>query len=385
MQITAKKKRTSSASHVLVLALLSISILLGACDVLRYRPEAVGPEGEIMVVVDSVNWNGPVGDALREQLAPWVKTLPVPERLFSLRRVSITSESFLNTIQKQKNIVFAAPLDEVSPEATFIRSRLDEAALESIMNGRDAVIDRSNLWRRYQQVFYVISATSEGLIRSLEENGDGMRYTFNKIARERTTRDIFSKGRQPEIEQQLLDDHGFAVNAQHDYVIAIDTTNFVWLRRLVSSDSWRSLFVYYVDGASPNSLTPEWIYEARERLTQNWITGNLGGFVAIDFRRDLETENIDFLGRFGYETRGLWHMVGIDDDGEQVDFGMGGAFVNYAFYDEATARIYLIDGMVFAPGYAKREFLRHMETIAHTFRTQQEVELRAGDNTKAGF
>ncbi len=385
MQCISYKTSLKSSNHILGLAFLALSFFLGACETLQYRPEAVGPEGEISVVIDSVNWNGPVGDALRQHLAPWMGTLPTPEPMFTLRRVSITSKSFLTTIQKQKSIVFAAPLNEDTPEATFIRSRLDEAGLESIMNGRNAVIDRRDLWRRYQQVFYVMSATPEGLIHSLEENGDGMRYTFNEIARERTTRDIFDRGRQPEIEQRLMEDHGFAVNAQHDYVIAIDTTNFVWMRRMISSDSWRSLFVYYVDGASPNSLTPEWIYEARERLTQSWITGNLGGFVAIDFRRELETVNIDFLGRFGYETRGLWHMVGLGDDGERVEYGMGGAFVNYAFYDEATKRIYLIDGMVFAPRYKKREFLRHMEAIAHTFRTQKEVEPEAQERAQAGF
>ena len=38
-----------------------------------------------------------------------------------------------------------------------------------------------------------------------------------------------------------------------------------------------------------------------------------------------------------------------------------------------SRRLYLIDGMIFAPNFSKREFLRQMEVIAHTFRTKEEV------------
>ncbi len=65
-------------------------------------------------------------------------------------------------------------------------------------------------------------------------------------------------------------------------------------------------------------------------------------------------------------------MVG-RENGEKIEFGMGGPFLTYTFYDQATGRIYMIDGMVFAPGYSKREFLRQMEVIAHTFRTRAET------------
>jgi len=180
---------------------------------------------------------------------------------------------------------------------------------------------------------------------------------------------MFEKGQQPDIEARIMERHGFAVNVQHDYFVAIDTTDFVWLRRVLS-DTWRSLFIYYEDNADPSDLTPEWIYEKRDALTKKYVQGNMGGYVTIDYRRPLETENINFLDHYGFETRGLWHMVGEDENGDTIPFGMGGGFLTYAFYDQETSRIYLIDGMVFAPGYAKREFLRQMEVIAYTFRSQ---------------
>jgi hypothetical protein len=66
-------------------------------------------------------------------------------------------------------------------------------------------------------------------------------------------------------------------------------------------------------------------------------------------------------------------MVMDGEDGKLLQAGGGGPFVTYSFYDQDSGRIYIIDGMVFAPGFDKREFLRHMEAIAYTFRTQNDV------------
>ena len=352
-----------------ILLLVLGGVVFSGCESIEYRPSAVGMEGEIVVVMDSTNWEGELGDAVREHVAPYLGTLPAPEREFEIRRISINSQKTLESLQKQKNVIFVAPLSEDTPEARFLKSRLDEEATAAIKGGGTSVISKRDLWRKDQQIVYLLGETDSSLVALLAERGDDIRYTFNVITRERVGEDMFKKGRQPKIEADLMRKHGFAVNAQHDYFSAIDSTNFVWLRRVVSSDSWRSLFVYYIEDFNPNSLTPEWVYEARERLTETWIRGNMDGFVSIDFRRELNTENIDFLGHFAYETRGLWHMVGRDPEKGIVEYGMGGPFLNYTFYDESSRRLYMIDWMVFAPGYDKREFLRQMEVISHTFRT----------------
>ena len=90
-------------------------------------------------------------------------------------------------------------------------------------------------------------------------------------------------------------------------------------------------------------------------------------YIAIEdrdlVRRPVETDTVNLAGRFALETRGTWRMTGD---------AMGGPFVSYAFFDEDTGRFYLIDGMIYGPRYTtaeKREFLRQMEAIAYTFRT----------------
>jgi hypothetical protein len=65
--------------HLLSLLALLLTPLLGACGSGGdYRPSATGREGEIIVVMDSMLWRGPVGEAAREQLGPWLGTCTMP-------------------------------------------------------------------------------------------------------------------------------------------------------------------------------------------------------------------------------------------------------------------------------------------------------------------
>lgn len=71
-----------------------------------------------------------------------------------------------------------------------------------------------------------------------------------------------------------------------------------------------------------------------------------------------------------------------EEEGDFVSVGGGGPFVAYAFYDQASDRIYLLHGSVFAPEYDKLKFLRQMEVMANTFRTR--ADQNADTTTVAG-
>ncbi|NND71263.1 MAG: DUF4837 family protein [Rhodothermales bacterium] len=357
------------------------ALFLAGCDDLKYTPTAVGKEGNVVIVADTLLWASPVGAALREEIGYPISTLPAPEPSFGIETFPLIGQASLNRIKAQKNVVIAAALDDSSQVTRLIRSLFAEDALQAVYTSGGATILRNDLWRLSQKVAIVTAPTNEQLIDEIKNAGPEIRSQFNEISRTRTNRDMFKKGRQFEVEERLLNDHGFAVNVQHDFQVAIDTTDFIWLRRILSSESWRSVFVHYVENGNPAEMTPEWIYNTRDSLTQKYVTGNLNGFVEIDRRRPLETENISFNDSFGFETRGLWQMMTYED-GEKRQFGMGGPFVTYTFYDQDSGRIYLVDGMVFAPGYQKREFLRQVEVISYTFRTLDEVETAVTSSTR---
>lgn len=351
--------------------LLGLFFFLMGCGDADFRAEAVGPDAQLTVIMDSMLWKGPVGDAVREHIGTPISTLPSPEASFDLKQFNLQSQRQFEQLKKFKNVVFIAPLSDTTNEAKYLSNILSEEARQAVIDGGSAVVPRDDEWFRRQKVFYIIAPDHEGLISTISEEGANIRYQYDLSIRQRVYRDMFDRGRQHELESRLMRDHQFAVNAQHDFQIAIDTTNFVWLRRILP-DTWRSIFVYYEERASPADLTPEWIYSTRDSLAQLYLQSDKGNWVEVDRRRPLYSEEINFKDRYAYETRGLWHMVG-EEDGDKIQVGMGGPFLTYAFYDQPSGRLYLVDGMVFAPNYPKREFMRHMEVIAYTFRTQEEM------------
>lgn len=343
-----------------------------------YRPRAIGPEGEVTVVMDSSHWTGPVGDSFRETVTPWLETLPQPERYFQIRHMELSSERAFESIQDLKNVVIAAPLSDSSNEANFLRRRLSADAKAAIENGQSAVVSKPNLWRRSQRVFFVTAATPEDLSKVLADQGSEIRSSIESITLQRMEREMYEKARQYDLEDTLMNRHGFAVNVQHDYQLVVDSTTqsrgFVWLRRILAKTR-REFFVYYEENADPSTLSPEWLYATHDSLTREHLRGSVSGFVRIDYRRPLDTEQKNIFDRYGYATRGLWHMVKPSpNEGEFLSVGGGGPFLAYAFYDQSTDRIYLLHGSVFAPDYDKLEFLRQMEVMAKTFRTKREVE-----------
>lgn len=375
--------RSLSVFAAVVAGCLLILVISG-CEG-DYRPRAVGPEGEVTVVMDSTSWQGDVGDAFRTNVAPYVNTLPVPERLFSLRQVNLTNQAAYERVQDQKNIVFVAPLSDTTTEANFMRDRLSQEVRDAVEDGQAIVVPRPNLWRKSQRVFYVTAANTDQLVSALETQSEQIRESFKEITLERMQREMFETDRQYELEDSLMNTHGFAVNVQHDYQIAAQDLEgperTIWLARVLV-DTRRDLIVHYVEDASPSLITPEWIVNTRDSLTRTYIRGSMAGFARIDQRRELDTAEEDFLGRYGYRTNGLWHLVADPDsvelDGdyaedEFVEMGGGGPFVNYTFYDQESGRVYMLDGAVFAPTFDKLQFLRQMKVIARTFRTESEA------------
>ena len=357
-------------------AVLALGLLVG-CEG-DYRPRAIGKEGEVTVVMDSSHWTGSVGAAFREAVTPWLETLPQPERHFEIRHLELSSERTYESIQDLKNVVIAAPLSDSTNEANFLRRRLSDDARQAVLDGQSAVVGKPDLWRRSQRVFFVTAADSASLANVLRKRGETIRSSFSDVTLDRVKRDMYDDARQFALEDSLMQHHGFAVNVQHDYQIAIDTATaergFVWLRRILAKTR-REFFVYYEENASASQLSPDWVYNTQDSLTRKYLRGNVAGFVRIDYRRPLETEQTTFLDRFGYESRGLWHMVKAgQEEGEFMSVGGGGPFVAYAFYDQPTDRLYLLHGSVFAPGFDKLQFLRQMEVMARTFRTRASQE-----------
>lgn len=352
-------------------ALTASATLLGCSDQpLVGLPTATGPAPEVLIVSDSTTWNGIVGDAVREVIAQPIPTLP-NQQAFLRPRFQQLEPNLLATIRKTKNVLFIAPIDVETPIGDYLRARIPEGQQDALTSGRSvAVTVREDLWANGQVVVTATAATDSLLAQAILERADSLRSVYDANALEWTLTDMFDRAQQTEIEAELMATNGWTVNIQHDYLKVQDTTvtadgrtgEFVRFRRVVP-ETWRDFFVFAQDGVSEVPSTAE-IDALTDDLLATFARGEIdSSFVQLDPRRPVRQDTVQINGRTARETRGLWRMI---------NYPMGGAYIRYAFVDEATDRLFVYYGMVFSPvpRYDKREFLRQMEAIATTFRTQ---------------
>ena len=357
----------------LVVALVAGFGVLAGCESVAGQAAARGDTEEVTVVTDSATWAGPVGEAIRAELARPIATLPGNQGAFKLNFQPLTNR-FFDQLKLRRAVVFAAPVDAEGPIGDFIRARIGEGGIERVRSGTVTAFNvRPDLWAGGQLVVVATAASEEALAREFLQRGPELRAAFGELARENTTREMFARLRQEDLEQDLLDAHGFRVQVQHDYVQVQDTTAtaagldgpFVRYRRVLS-DTWRDFFVFAADGVS-EVPPPAELDRITNDLLETFARGSLdSSYVQVDDQRPITRGAAEIAGRPARETRGFWYMTN--------DI-MGGSFVRYAFVDEATDRLYVYYGMTFAPDRRldKRKFLRQMEAVAYTFRTRADL------------
>lgn len=359
---------------------LPLLLLLAACSEIDYRPSSVGPDAEVQVVMDSTLWAGAVGEAVRATVGGPIVTLPNREAAYALRYHPLRTQRSREDVQGFKNLLIAADLSDTSATASrYARSFFSADALQAVQaDTAGVVIMRNDLFRQNQRVILVGARSSEALAQTLRTRGGEITNLFNDAARARTATDIFEKMRQTAFEDTMLAERGYTFGVPVDYFVARDTTDFLWMRRVLT-DTWRSFFVYDRKNATPSLLDSAYVVALRDSLTSTHIEGTEGGYVRIDHRLPVRVREVNLNGRYALEIRGVWVLVQPSPDGTREWPVMAGPFVSYATYDETTQRFFLLDGMVFAPGprNSRRDFLRQMEAIAHTFRTASDAPAAA--------
>lgn len=347
--------------NVLLLALFGLS--LWSCDG-DYRPLAEGNTREVLVVMDSTQWESKTADAIREVFGKWVLTVPNAEPYYDLRFTQIQSQTQLDRLKKKKNLIFAAPINEDSNTGRQIRGFLNEKVEERVQEGESFAFPIEDQWYRDQYVL-ILTSTSDSLLAQKILNTE--KSLLNNMLEKELKRweyFVYEQKEQTHLSDSLWENRGFKVRFQHDYIKNIDTLNFISYRRaLPQNDRW--MWIWYKNEVDDISfLDDEWIISVRDSLSKQFIKGARDSMYVQTYTRRPEirpvvSESFQAGRLLAYETRGTWYMVnGL----------MGGPFVNFTYYDPDTKRLFMIDYNQFAPGVLKKlPFVRQFRAMGRTF------------------
>jgi hypothetical protein len=335
--------------------------LLNACDG-DYRPMSVGGIDEVIVVMDSTQWESETAMALEETFGKPIPTLPSYEPTYRLVYRDFSTNAQLDDLRQYKNLIFAAPIDDETNVANLIRAILSEDVENRVRSGDSFAFPMEDRWVRDQWVLLLTSTTDEELAEKVLNSEQSLVGHLKEREFERRKREVYRRGEQFAINDSLWENYGWKVRMQHDYMWTIKEDNAAVFRRyLPDNDRW--IMAWWKDDVKDIDFIDEnWINATRDSLLQQYIQGERqGSYVTTEYRspRQVITREIERNDRIvGYETLGTWRMTN--------DF-MGGPFAHFTYYDPETERLFMIEYGQFAPSVTKRRFVRQFRAMGRTF------------------
>lgn len=360
-----------TSKYVLALSFLGLFTFLTACepgssDPSDTLPTARGASGEVVLVMDSVAWQGELGDELRQTFLKAMPGLPQPEPYFSVRYVDPFKLN--KVLRNAKNMLFVATLENKSRAGRRMRNYFTESSIQRIEEDPNLFkLGKSNQFARGQEVLFLFGTTEEALIENLKNNRKEVRNHFHSVEIDRLQQNLYKANEQRSVNRNLLEDEGFYLRVPYGYeLVPLDHSpeNFFWLRNL-GDEVDKSVVVAYENYTSEDAFTPEGIMQLRRRVMRQNIRDDSTTYMTTQDLVPVEFDTVNFNGKYAIEARGLWKMS---------NNSMGGPFLSYTFVDEETNRLYYIEGFVYSPGKQKRPSVREVEAIIKTFKTPNEVE-----------
>ena len=289
-------------------------------------PDSSGNLNNLTVVATNDQWNGAVGEAIREVLAAPVDGLPQDEPLFSMK--------------------------QMPPEVFSGFAAKNRTALK-IEKGKAGLKIEEDSYAEPQKVVIISGNTDEEIINQLKENAKKIVSDFkNTELTEKQRRIKKSLHKVTTIENNL----GVTLNFPTAYRIAKEEDKFFWIRKDLTTGSM-NLMIYQVplDAITEGNDAVNQVIKIRDSIGKKHIPGEKEGSYLITeqayspfFLKEIVDNKPTFV------TKGTWEVKGVI---------MGGPFINYAIEDKINNRYIIAEGFTFAPSVQKRDFMFELEAI----------------------
>lgn len=328
-----------------------------------HKKNAKGQEDVIHVIADSSEYVF-LQDALQKTFGRIIHT-PQPEEIFKIKRHSVNE---LNGLQLKKNILIVAPINSGSYTSKYIQSIVNDDVKKMYENDSAFVINKYDLWAENQLVMILSASNIDVLKEKILEKNNDLFYNFREISNKRLAKGLYNRRfEQKDIEAKFITKYKWMIYMQADYQVALEKPedNFVWLRRGVNTDMERWIFIHWIENSTPDLLNVDSVSAVRNELTKKYYrTTDDQAYVELYDDYKLSKE-VNFNDKYAIMTQGLWRFN---------DQSMGGPFINYAFYDENSRRVYILDASILAPKYYKKSLIQQVDVLLHSFKTEAEID-----------
>lgn len=317
----------------LIFALAAVFFSCSEKKTEQHKDRSVGGTSEILFVTQNdEQWEGQMGQAVRDFFEQEQIGLPQPEKTFRVAHININALN--DMFKKHRNLI----ISEIVPDMP------------------NPVIETQTDWQAAPQYAIKIKAKDAATwVKVFENQKETLKKAFDANERARFM-NFFRPTANANVIQTLKNKFGLTMTVPEGYFVAVNQENFIWLRREETDKSF-GLIIMELPYTSTDDLSEGNIIKVTNAATKQYIPGpSEGSYMTIesDIIKPVTTVIPDFPAGYAVETRGQWNTVG--------DF-MGGPFVSYAIVNPQHNKIFIVEGFIYYPNKAKRDLLRQVETI----------------------
>lgn len=315
---------------------LFLTLALISCNSKKNRRvlrESNGTSNHLLIVINNVDWQGKIGDALRDALAEPVLGLPQPEPLFDMSQVS--PENFKNMFTANRNVL-----------------QISNAS-------KDSLVVASDVYATPQKILTISGRNEDNIVKEIQNNTQKIIDTY-KLSDLLIMQKQFAENSWDKSKIKTFQKQGFSLVIPANYRIVEDDGNVIWFRKHLDRGNSAELFAYTYPILSEEDENGNNIVMHRNEFGKQYVPGQLkNSYMITEEAYTPHTFNITLDGRKTFETLGKWEVKGIY---------MAGPFVNYSVIDKEKNRIVVVEGIVFAPAVDKRDYMFELEAILKTLK-----------------
>lgn len=316
---------------------LALLFFAAACTVKSKAPAktSVGDAYDVLVVCDDEAWRGELSMAVCDLLEEDAAGLTRPEGYFDI--VKQVSHKAITDYERKYANIFIINTDIIG-----------EPSLSVV----------SNRYSHPQTIVVLNAANREQATAFIRSSMEDIRELFNAAERTRSNRYY-----EPRSAEQLIEDFksetGFEMLIPQGFFKATTRDKeLLWYLRDYDNKA-QYIFAYsYPCENKEEDLTAEWIMRSLDnKLSTITSKGAVGSYMGVNESGPAYLRSVDIAGRNWKELRGWWEV--------NNDF-MGGPFVSFSTYDEASNEITTIMFALYAPEDRQRNLLRELENLIYT-------------------
>jgi hypothetical protein len=312
------------------LILLFYVLIMVSCQTKKGTPLVLSSNGKIntiTVVMPNQLWQGTIGQTVRDTYAYPAEGLPQQEPLYDLKQ--IPPEIFTGFAQSSRSVLWIGISDQTNV-------RIDK-----------------NTYAQPQTTAVFTAPTADQLTEIIISQSNKVIETIRKQERIERLRRI---KKSTYINHGLEEKFGISLTMPSAYNTLKEGENTIWFQREIQKGHVNLLVLTTpYDETIVSQKNLEQIIANRDSIGKAFIPGRLpNSYLITEKAYEPYVYHTSFGNKPALEIRGTWEVQG--------DF-MAGPFLQYIINDKANNRNIILEGFVFAPSTAKRDYIFEVETI----------------------